>query len=441
MAIIVACPFGMVSEVAELLFTVAFHGTAGPPAHGAHQMASERERSSRGEGEMGGSNSCLCFASTLRGHYHPPQAGQPPVNKVLSRHTLLASLGAWSLENHLDKQATNSAPGKVQRRKKKTPDLRFASWNVRTLCPGLTTDLQQTRLADSGTIREANYTFFWQGKPSDEPRQHGVGFAVKNTLVAFIEPPSSGTERILALRLSTSSGTAKILAKWSHLRNAVYNTAITSYGKESKNTNWYEANWEEMEPMTEAKRKALLAYKGCHLLAEPLHQYTDSLRNRGILRIQWQDKVPNTEVLERTGMNSMFSILSERHLRWLGHVRRMDPGCIPKDLLYGKLVEGARLTGRPRLRYKDVCKKDMKMANINVNNWESYADDHPAWRLAVRQGAQKAEKVRNTNLAEKRARRKANQQQPQQASAFTCSKCNRDCHSRIGLFSQSQRCR
>ncbi|GAA6072582.1 NLR family CARD domain-containing protein 3-like [Tachysurus ichikawai] len=81
---------------------------------------------------------------------------------------------------------------------------------------------------------------------------------------------------------------------------------------------------------------------------------------RRILRIQWQDKVPNTEVLERTGMNSMFSILSERHLRWLGHVRRMDPGRIPKDLLYDELAEGARLTGRPRLRYKDVCKKDMK---------------------------------------------------------------------------------
>lgn len=89
---------------------------------------------------------------------------------------------------------------------------------------------------------------------------------------------------------------------------------------------------------------------------------------RRILRIQWQDKVPNTEVLERTGMNSMFSILSERRLRWLGHVRRMNPGHIPKDLLYGELAEGARLIGRPRLRYKDVCKKDMKTANINVDN-------------------------------------------------------------------------
>ena len=42
----------------------------------------------------------------------------------------------------------------------------------------------------------------------------------------------------------------------------VYNSAIISYGKrERKNADWYEANWEEMESVTEAKRKALLEYK------------------------------------------------------------------------------------------------------------------------------------------------------------------------------------
>ena len=124
------------------------------------------------------------------------------------------------------------------RKKLKTPCLRFASWNVRTMCPGFSTDIQQindtrkpaiidkelfrlrvdiaclqeTRLADSGTLREENYTFFWKGKPLEENRLHGVGFAVKNTLMASIEPPSAGTERILSLRLSTSSGPVTILS-------------------------------------------------------------------------------------------------------------------------------------------------------------------------------------------------------------------------------------
>ncbi|XP_047483313.1 craniofacial development protein 2-like [Penaeus chinensis] len=72
--------------------------------------------------------------------------------------------------------------------------------------------LQETRLADSGTLREKSYTFFWKGKPPEEPRQHGVGFAIKNTLMTSIEPPSAGTERILTLRLSTSFGSATIIS-------------------------------------------------------------------------------------------------------------------------------------------------------------------------------------------------------------------------------------
>lgn len=72
--------------------------------------------------------------------------------------------------------------------------------------------LQETRLASSGSIREQNYTLFWQGKEPEEPRLHGVGLAVKNSLLSAIEPPSNGTPRILSLRLSTSSGTVHILS-------------------------------------------------------------------------------------------------------------------------------------------------------------------------------------------------------------------------------------
>ena len=38
--------------------------------------------------------------------------------------------------------------------------------------------LQETRLADSGTLKEKDYTFFWQGKSAEHRREHGVGFAV-----------------------------------------------------------------------------------------------------------------------------------------------------------------------------------------------------------------------------------------------------------------------
>ena len=66
--------------------------------------------------------------------------------------------------------------------------------------------LQETRLADSGTLKEKDYTFYWQGKTSDEPREHCVGFAVKNSLLKMVEPGSNGSARILTRRLNTTEG-------------------------------------------------------------------------------------------------------------------------------------------------------------------------------------------------------------------------------------------
>ena len=62
--------------------------------------------------------------------------------------------------------------------------------------------LQETRLADSGTLKEKDFTYYWQGKTSDERREHGVGFAVKNSLLSMVEPDSNGSEGLLTLRLN-----------------------------------------------------------------------------------------------------------------------------------------------------------------------------------------------------------------------------------------------
>ena len=115
--------------------------------------------------------------------------------------------------------------------KNKRPALKLGTWNVRTMLTGISDDLrsiddlrktavinnellrlnvdivalQETRLAEAASLREKDYTFFWQGKPKDEKREHGVGFAVKNSLLNMIEAPSKGSERILTMRLNTTS--------------------------------------------------------------------------------------------------------------------------------------------------------------------------------------------------------------------------------------------
>ena len=170
------------------------------------------------------------------------------------------------------------------------------------------------------------------------------------------------------------------------------------------------------------------------------------MRNlRRLLGITWQDRVSNAGVLAQAGMSSMFAILTQRRLRWLGHVCRMDDGRIPKDILYGELATGTRPTGRPALRYKDVCKRDLKSCSINPADLETATSDRSNWRANVKIGVSKAEEKREKQREERKSR-KQQKTQPATASPMaptsdhTCSKCGRNCSSRIGLFSHSRRC-
>ena len=73
---------------------------------------------------------------------------------------------------------------------------------------------------------------------------------------------------------------------------------------------------------------------------------------RRLLKIKWQDRVPNTEVLDCAGLQSMPTLLSHRPLQWLGHVHRMEPHRLLREILYGELRDGARRVGQPQLRFR-----------------------------------------------------------------------------------------
>ena len=91
---------------------------------------------------------------------------------------------------------------------------------------------------------------------------------------------------------------------------------------------------------------------------------------RRILGISWKDRISNNAVLDKAEIPSVHALLSQRRLRWLGHVRRMQDGRIPKDILYGELCVGTRPVGRPSLRYKDVCKQKMLKSTQNIGRVE-----------------------------------------------------------------------
>ena len=105
---------------------------------------------------------------------------------------------------------------------------------------------------------------------------------------------------------------------------------------------------------------------------------------RDIMGIVWQDKITNVEILRRANLPSMADILIEKNLRWLGHVQRMETERLPRQLLYSQLRDGKRNQGRPRLRYKDVVKRNMKRRQIPVNSWQNIAGNRAAWRSAIK---------------------------------------------------------
>nr|VZI50674.1 unnamed protein product [Spirometra erinaceieuropaei] len=157
---------------------------------------------------------------------------------------------------------------------------------------------------------------------------------------------------------------------------------------------------------------------------------------RRILRLKWQDRIPDTDVLERTGILSIYAILRQIQLRWSGHLVRMDDERLPKRLFYGDVVTGSRRQGGQIRRYKDTLKSSLKCLQINPTNWEELALDRPTWRRTVKTGAAIYEANRIAAAKAKREARKSQFRPVSNAAAQplpTCPRCQRTFRARIGL--------
>ena len=108
--------------------------------------------------------------------------------------------------------------------------------------------------------------------------------------------------------------------------------------------------------------------------------------------------------------------------------------------LYCELALGRRTTGCPHLRYIDVCIRDMKAVDIDTMSWEGLAADRTEWRSALKQHLETGEQKLMAAAADKRARRMEGSSSIRSETTPRCDVCNKDCHSRIGLFSHKRRC-
>ena len=72
--------------------------------------------------------------------------------------------------------------------------------------------LSETRLPDSGSIKESIYTICWHGKPQGQKREQGAGFAIRNSIIPFCETPVGISTRLMTLRVNIIKGPLKIFS-------------------------------------------------------------------------------------------------------------------------------------------------------------------------------------------------------------------------------------
>jgi hypothetical protein len=109
---------------------------------------------------------------------------------------------------------------------------------------------------------------------------------------------------------------------------------------------------------------------------------------RYILNIKWSDKIRNTIVRNRAQFNEKIShLISQKRLRWLGHVERLDNNRLPKQLLFSRLNVGkSRKKGKPKLRWKDCVLKDLNNFDIDEKSWSILCKDRSKWKCAIKSG-------------------------------------------------------
>ena len=65
--------------------------------------------------------------------------------------------------------------------------------------------------------------------------------------------------------------------------------------------------------------------------------------------------------------------ITKKRLKWYGHVRRMKEEHIVRRM-FDVDIPGKRIKGRPNLRWKDACKRDMTEVGLKEANTTNRAE-------------------------------------------------------------------
>ncbi len=96
---------------------------------------------------------------------------------------------------------------------------------------------------------------------------------------------------------------------------------------------------------------------------------------RWMFGVSRKDKIRNEHNRGTSRVVQASKNITEKRLKWYGHVRRMKEEQIVRRMLDVD-IPGKRRRGRPNLRWKDACKRDMTQAGLKEVN----ATNRAEWR-------------------------------------------------------------
>ena len=94
-----------------------------------------------------------------------------------------------------------------------------------------------------------------------------------------------------------------------------------------------------------------------------------------------KDKIRNEHIRSTVKVERLGMKMREDRLRWYGHVMRRDQEYVGRKIMEMELP-GKRRRGRPKRRFLDVVKEDMKEVGVK----EMDIEDRKMWRMMIRCG-------------------------------------------------------
>ena len=109
-------------------------------------------------------------------------------------------------------------------------------------------------------------------------------------------------------------------------------------------------------------------------------EVTEMKMLRFTMRVTRKDKIRNEHIRNTVKVEWLGMKMREGRLRWYGHVMRRDQEYVGRKMMEMELPGKRR--GRPKRRFLDVVKEDMK----EVDAKEMDIEDRKMWRMMIRYG-------------------------------------------------------